>query len=80
MRTEVELFDRIKLFVSAKTGVEVSALHRRTKVESDLGMAGLDTIIFYEDFFQEFQISRPEGFDFEKYVTIGENRIEKSIR
>lgn len=63
-----EMFENIKKFVSEKTGVQLSELTRRTRVESDLGMGGLDTISFFDEFFFRFNVDLPKGFHFENYV------------
>jgi hypothetical protein len=58
----------VKTFISSKTGINKLKLTEETKIEDDVGMAGLDTISFYEDFFSEFQIVH-EGFELDRYVT-----------
>ncbi|GGG36088.1 DUF1493 family protein [Hymenobacter glacieicola] len=72
----------VKIFVSNQLGIAKNKLSEDTRIEEDVRIAGLDTIIFYEDFFTQFQIANPQDFAVEKYVT-NENfilfRLIKSI-
>lgn len=62
------MFEEIKKFTSKKTGVDISELTRQTRVGGDLGIAGLDTISFFEEYFKTFQINFTNRFTFDKYV------------
>ena len=61
--------ERVIDFVTNNTGVAKAKINLDSKIESDFGMAGLDTISFYEDFFMEFEIKNPEDFILDNYVT-----------
>lgn len=55
-------------FVSRETGIAADQLYPEFRIERDAGIAGLDTILFYEHFFDEFGI-QPDQFDPKKYVS-----------
>ncbi len=59
----------LKDFVVEKTGVNRTELTAETRIEEDISIAGLDTYIFYEDYFSTFNISNPEDFPVDEYVT-----------
>ena len=61
--------EKVKEFVSSRLGVPKEQITMDSKIESDFGMAGLDTISFYDEFFQEFEIKNPEDFELDRYVT-----------
>ncbi|MDZ7900535.1 MAG: DUF1493 family protein [Arcicella sp.] len=61
--------EKVIALVSAQTGIEESKLNENTKIEDDVGLVGLDTIEFYEEFFTEFQIDNPQDFDSNKYIS-----------
>ena len=61
--------EKVKEFVSSRLRVPMDKITMKSKIESDFAMAGLDTISFYEDFFQEFEIKNPEDFELDRYVT-----------
>lgn len=56
-------------FISNHLGIDKSKLNENTKIEDDVGIAGLDTISFYEDFFCEFQIDNPHDFNSDKFIS-----------
>ena len=64
-----KMVEIVKAFISNNIGIDKSKLNEETKIESDVGMAGLDTLIFYENFFSEFKIDIPEDFNTDKYIT-----------
>ncbi|MEH0157314.1 DUF1493 family protein [Limibacter armeniacum] len=61
--------EKVKEFVSSRLGVPKKQITMDSKIESDFGMAGLDTISFYHEFFKEFEIENPQDFDLDRYVT-----------
>jgi hypothetical protein len=63
------MLDRIMTFVSDRLGVDKSKITEQTSIEDDFGIAGLDTLTFYEEFFTEFKISNPTDFNVGQYVT-----------
>jgi Protein of unknown function (DUF1493) len=64
-----KMFADIKKFTAEKVGVEIEKLTRQTRVETDLGIAGLDTISFFDEFLKSFKVNCPNGFSYDKYVT-----------
>ncbi|UOQ76385.1 DUF1493 family protein [Hymenobacter sp. 5516J-16] len=72
----------VKIFVSNQLSIAKNKLSEDTRIEEDVRIAGLDTIIFYENFFKQFQIADPQDFAVKKYVT-SENfepfRLIKSV-
>jgi Protein of unknown function (DUF1493) len=64
-----KVLQRVIALVSDKTGIEESELNENTKIEEDVGLAGLDTLEFYEEFFTTFQINNPQDFDSNKYIS-----------
>lgn len=70
MKTDYSIMlERVIALISVQTGIEESELNENTKIEEDVGLAGLDTIEFYEEFFTEFQIDNPQDFDSNKYIS-----------
>lgn len=61
--------ESVKNFVSENLGADKNKLTEQTKIEEDLGIAGLDTITFYETFFDKFKISNPSDFNVDEYIT-----------
>lgn len=61
--------NEVKLFISIKLGIPIDEIHKESKIEADFGLAGLDTMLFYDTFFTEFDIVNPEDFDLDEYVT-----------
>lgn len=62
------LAEKVFDFVSGETGIAVNRLYPEFRIESDAGIAGMDTILFYEHFFDKFGI-QSDQFDLKKYVT-----------
>jgi acyl carrier protein len=60
--------EKIKEFVSSRLGIPIEEITMESKMESDFGVAGLDTISFYEEFFRKFEIRNPEDFNIDRYV------------
>jgi len=56
-------------FITRKLGIDKSELTDKTTIEDDVGLAELDTYIFYDDFFVEFEISNPKDFNVDEYVS-----------
>ena len=56
-------------FTSKRLGISDKDIHSHTTIESDLGMAGLDTLEFFSEFFEVFGVENPEDFNADKYVT-----------
>jgi hypothetical protein len=70
MKTDYSIMlERVIALISAKTGIEESKLNENTKIEEDVGLAGLDTMELYEEFFTIFQIHNPQDFDSNKYIS-----------
>jgi hypothetical protein len=70
METEYNLMlDRIITFVSDRSGIEKSKLTENSLIEDEIGIAGLDTLTFYEEFFKDFEIDNPSDFNSHQYVT-----------
>ncbi len=61
--------EKVKEFVSSMLGVPKEKITLNSKIESDFGMAGLDTISFYDEFFKKFEIENPQDFELDKFVT-----------
>ncbi len=64
-----EMLDRVIEFASHRLGIPKGKITPYSKIENDFGMAGLDTISFYEAFFAEFGVTNPEEFPVNDYVT-----------
>lgn len=70
MVTDYDLMlDKVLTFVSVGLGIDKSKLTEQTLIEHDVGIAGLDTLTFYEEFFKEFGIVNPTDFNPDHYVT-----------
>lgn len=65
----ISMLQKVIAFTSEFMGIDQDQLSEHTKIESDVGMAGLDTILFYEAFFTAFKISNPQDFNADLYVT-----------
>lgn len=63
------MLEEVIEFVALRCGIPKFKITKELKIESDFGMAGLDTIQFYEEFFEVFKIQNPEDFDMDRYVT-----------
>jgi hypothetical protein len=63
-----DLSKKVVDFVSRETGIAADQLYPEFRIEKDAGIAGLDTLLFYEHFFDEFGI-QPDQFNPKKYVT-----------
>ena len=63
------MLDVLKNFVAGELGVNRTALTAETRIEEDVSIAGLDTYIFYENYFSTFSISNPDDFPVAEYVT-----------
>ena len=63
------MLDRVMTFVSDRLGVDKSKLTENSLIEDDVGIAGLDTLTFYEEFFNAFKIANPNDFNSDQYVT-----------
>lgn len=64
-----QMLNVLKDFVAAKLGVDRAELTAETRIEDDVSIAGLDTYIFYENYFSTFGISNPDDFPVDEYVT-----------
>ena len=56
-------------FLIKKLGNITKPLTRNLMIEDAFGMAGLDSLTFYDDFITEFEIKIPENFDIYNYTT-----------
>ena len=74
------MLEKVKAFVVEKLGLALSGLTENTKLEQDAGLAGMETLIFYDDFFTEFRIRNPEDFNADRYVTSETPEFGKVIR
>jgi len=54
-------------FVSQSAGVEEDKIKHSDTIEGSFGLGGLDTISFYEDFFETFKITNSQDFNIELY-------------
>lgn len=63
------MLNKVIVFIAEHTGINELQLNENTKIEDDVGLAGLDTIEFYEDFFTEFQIVNLQDFDCKKFIS-----------
>jgi len=66
--TDDEVFEKIKGFVTEKTGVDQGKLNRLTSVQRDCGIKGKATRVFYEQFFKRFNVHLPYGFSYKTYI------------
>jgi acyl carrier protein len=72
--------DKVKQFISDKLGVSINKFSLDSTIESDFGIAGLDTISFYNEFFAEFEIKvSKDDFNIDEYVTSENPEIWKAI-
>jgi hypothetical protein len=74
----IKMQDKILTFVSEELGIEKSKLSMNSKIEDDFGIAGLDTILFYERFFEKFEINDFQDFNINRHVT-SERLIPKDL-
>lgn len=54
-------------FISHATKMPVLDIKLSHRVEEDFGLAGLDTISFYEGFFEKFSVENPDEFVFDRH-------------
>ena len=63
------MLEKVIEFVSKATGVPANKITAESRFEDDFGMAGLDSMIFYENFFRDFKIQNPEEFNADRYIS-----------
>jgi len=63
----VTMKDVVLKYVSEWTGVALNQIKLSNRVEQDFGLAGLDTLSFYEGFFEKFETKKPEDFKLDRY-------------
>jgi|GEM_PF-2487815 len=56
-------------FIHHKIGASAIQLTQNSPIEQTLGMAELDTIIFYNDFVKQFSIFVPADWDIRRHVS-----------
>jgi hypothetical protein len=49
------MLEEVIKFVALKCGIPKSEITKELKIESDFGLAGLDTITFYEEFLKKLE-------------------------
>jgi hypothetical protein len=59
------------IFINDKLDIDVNQLNPNTLLAQDLGIYGLDSIYFFDAFFDEFKLSNVEAFDSELYIDCG---------
>lgn len=64
-----KMLEKVIKFTAERMGNPHEHLSEHTKIEDDFGIAGLDTLTFYDDFFHEFNIENPGDFNVDKYMT-----------
>ena len=62
-----ETFEKVKSFVCDQRGKYRKPLTRQTTLEDDLGITGLDGADFMDAFFEKFDITPPETFEWQNY-------------
>ena len=67
--------EKVFIFISKQTQVPVEQIKLDSLVEQDFSLASLDTIVFYEEFFEEFNILNPQDFNSDKYITSAPTKI-----
>lgn len=63
------MLEKVIIFVADYILIDKSKLNEQTKIESDVGISELDTILFYEEYFKKFEITNIHDFDGDKYIT-----------
>lgn len=61
--------NKVIQFISSNLGVPIHKITLDSKIETSFGIAGLDTLIFYDEFFTTFEIVNPEDFSIDDYIT-----------
>jgi len=56
-------------FINSRVGQLDGSLNNSSPVEQSLGIAELDTIVFYNDFVKHFSINTPEKWDISNHVS-----------
>ena len=67
--------EKVFIFISKQTQVPVEQIKLDSLVEQDFSLASLDTIVFYEEFFKEFNIQNSQDFNSDKYITSAPTKI-----
>ena len=55
-------------FIEKQTHLNANQITPELKVAEDIGFYGLDALIFFEEFFDEFNIRNLDEFDLELYI------------
>ena len=61
--------EKVLIFISKQTQIPVKEIKLDSLVEQDFSLASLDTIVFYEEFFKEFNIQNPQDFNSDNHIT-----------
>ena len=61
--------EKVLIFISKQTQIPVKEIKLDSLVEQDFSLASLDTIVFYEEFFKEFNIQNSQDFNSDKHIT-----------
>ena len=59
----------LKEFITKRLGSREKYLNHSSGIEEFYGMAGLDSIVFYQDFVSEFRIEIPENWNIANHIT-----------
>lgn len=76
------IFLKVKDFIVPRLGISANDVRMDSMVETDFGLGGLDTISFYNDFFEAFKIRNIDDFNYDNHVTpdrINHRLIFKSL-
>lgn len=60
---------RVLNFVRERIGEPDNGITMNSLIEEDFGIAGLDTISFFEEFFKEFEVTNSKEFPLDDYVS-----------
>lgn len=62
---------KLVAFVIERTHLKAEEIKSELRLAEDIGLHGLDAIVFLEDFFAEFEIKNAENFDADLYIDGG---------
>ncbi|MGB3779933.1 MAG: DUF1493 family protein [Tunicatimonas sp.] len=74
------MLEKVICFTVSKLGTPNSDITKNSKIESDFGISGLDTISFYEEFFKEFGVKNSEAFKWDRHVSSENLELELLVK
>lgn len=55
-------------FIISRTHLRAEEIRPELRLSQDIGLVGLDSVMFFEEFFENFQIKNIEGFDADLHI------------